>query len=107
MLAERVMIEYGQTLAYDDSLASAMVRNLNGTSRMTGRRTVSVLISALFPLLVLIFVISMSVRRRIRGGPGFWIGGSGRRGGSFGGFGGGFGGFGGGSVGGGGAGGGW
>ncbi len=107
MLAERVMAEYGQTLAYDDSLASAMEQDLGQSGRLTGRRAISALISSLFPLLIMIFVITMVTRRGIRGGPGFWMGGSGRRGGSFGGFGGGFGGFGGGSVGGGGAGGGW
>jgi len=103
MLAERVMIEYGQVFAYDDSVAFAMERNLGQGKQMTGRQA----ISALFPLLIVIFVIIMAARRGVRGAPGFWIGGSGRRGGSFGGFGGGFGGFGGGSTGGGGAGGGW
>jgi uncharacterized protein len=107
LLAERVMIEYGQTLTYSDSAAAAMERNLGGAARRGGRPSVAALISALFPIFVLILLISMRARRGMRGGPGFWIGGGGRRGGSFGGFGGGFGGFGGGSVGGAGAGGGW
>jgi uncharacterized protein len=107
LLAERVMIEYGQTLAYGDSLASAMERNLEHGSGAAKRRSISSLISALFPILIIIFLITMRARRGMRGVPGFWIGGGGRRGGSFGGFGGGFGGFGGGSTGGGGAGGGW
>ena len=107
LLAERIMIEYGQTLAYDDSAAIALERGLAQGGGAKRRMTVSALISTLFPILIIIFLITMRARRGMRGGPGFWIGGGGRRGGSFGGFGGGFGGFGGGSVGGAGAGGGW
>jgi uncharacterized protein len=107
MLAERIVAEYGQTLAYSDTLEVRMAGELNRRTQVTGRRALSMMLSALFPFLVFILIVVMSVRRGLRGGRGFWMGGAGRGGGSFGGFGGGFGGFGGGSAGGAGAGGGW
>jgi uncharacterized protein len=106
MLAERVMAEYGQTLAADDSLAARMAQATRRTSPMTAQRIIFTLVSLLFPFIVIILVITSAIRRGGGMGRGFWIGGS-RGGGSFGGFGGGFGGFGGGSAGGAGAGGGW
>jgi uncharacterized protein len=107
MLAERILAEEGQTLAYDDTLAARMVARPGERAQVTKRRAFSMLLSALFPMLVFILIIISAARRGVRRGSGFWIGTGGRGGGSFGGFGGGFGGFGGGSAGGAGAGGGW
>lgn len=106
-LAERILAEEGQTLAFDDTLATRIMASRGGRTELTGRRAFFMLLSGLFPMLVFILIIMSVARRGIRRGGGFWIGTGGRGGGSFGGFGGGFGGFGGGSAGGAGAGGGW
>ena len=107
MLAERILAEYGQALAFDDTLSARMARALELRPRLSNRRMISMLLSALFPLFIIILFIALTARHGMKRGRGFWIGGGGRGGGSFGGFGGGFGGFGGGSAGGAGAGGGW
>ena len=107
MLAGRILAEYGETLAFEDTLAARMMRDRGRRSGVTGQRALFMLLSALFPFMVFILIIVFAVRRGMKGGRGFWIGTGGRGGGSFGGFGGGFGGFGGGSAGGAGAGGGW
>jgi uncharacterized protein len=103
MMAERILAEAGESLAYGDSLPGAYTLE---------RRPASSIPPWVVGLLFLFFPIFITIlaRRAGRGSRygrrhgGFWIGGMG---GSSGGFGGGFGGFGGGAAGGGGAGGGW
>lgn len=107
MLAERILAEEGQTLAFDDTLAARILTRPGGRTALSGRRAFVMLLSGLFPVLVLFLIILSAARRGMRRGGGFWIGTGGSGGGSFGGFGGGFGGFSGGSAGGAGAGGGW
>ena len=107
MLAERILAEEGQTLAFDDTLAARILTRPGGRTALSGRRAFVMLLSGLFPVLVLFLIILSAARRGMRRGGGFWIGTGGSGGGSFGGFGGGFGGFRGGSAGGAGAGGGW
>ena len=101
MLAERILGESGQSLAFSDSVPGRYLIGAPGGSQL----------SPLLPLLFVFFPIGLFILLRILAGAGyrrryggFWMGGFG---GSSGGFGGGFGGFGGGACGGGGAGGGW
>jgi uncharacterized protein len=102
MLAERILAETGETLAYSDSVPGAFAL------RPAARRPISPwigLVAVLFPI-AFVILLRMAAGRSGYGRRygGFWVGGVG---GSSGGFGGGFGGFGGGACGGGGAGGGW
>jgi uncharacterized protein len=106
-LAELILAENGQSLAFADSAAygNLVARGYPDDQRAAGRRLYFMLLSFFFPLGVFIALRVVAARRGYAGRrTGFWIGGFG---GSSGGFGGGFGGFGGGSCGGGGAGGGW
>lgn len=101
MMAERILAEAGETLAYNDSLPGAYALERPAASRFPP--WVVVLLFLFFPIFINLLARRAGGSRYGRRG-GFWIGGMG---GSSGGFGGGFGGFGGGSAGGGGAGGGW
>jgi uncharacterized protein len=105
-LAEHIVAESGQTLAFADSVPDAYL-----LARETQTRYRHSPLSPFLPLLFLFFPVLFLVLRLASGRAGyrgrrggFWIGGFGGRSG---GFGGGFGGFGGGSAGGAGAGGGW
>ena len=102
MMAERILAEAGQTLAYSDSVPGAYA--LERRSAPPIPPWVMLLLFLFFPIFITILARRVRGSRYGRRYGGFWIGG---RGGSSGGFGGGFGGFGGGAVGGGGAGGGW
>jgi uncharacterized protein len=106
-LAELILAESGQTLAFADSAAYKYLadRGYAETQRASARRLYFMLLSFFFPLSVFIALRVVASRRGYAARrTGFWMGGFG---GASGGFGGGFGGFGGGSCGGGGAGGGW
>lgn len=102
MMAERILAEAGQTLAYSDSLPGAYALDRRPASPIPP--WVLGLVFLFFPIFITLLVRRAGGSRYGRRHGGFWIGGMG---GSSGGFGGGFGGFGGGSAGGGGAGGGW
>lgn len=103
MLAERILAEQGETLAYSDSVPGAYV--LRRSSGPPIPPWAMGLLFLIFPVFITLLVRRAAGTSRYgRRHGGFWIGGVG---GSSGGFGGGFGGFGGGSCGGGGAGGGW
>ncbi len=101
MMAERILDEAGETLAYSDSVPGAYTLERPAASPMPP--WVIMLLFLFFPIFITLLARRLGGSRFGRHG-GFWIGGMG---GSSGGFGGGFGGFGGGSAGGGGAGGGW
>ena len=107
MLADLILAETGERLAFSDSLAyrRLLARQHDVSTGSTRARTLYMLLSFLMPLSIFVLLRIAAARRgyaRRRGG--FWMGGFG---GGSGGFGGGFGGFGGGACGGGGAGGGW
>jgi uncharacterized protein len=106
MLAERIVAESGQTLAFADSVPDAYVlgRDTQARYRHTPLSPFLLLLFLFFPVLFLILRLASRGRRYDGRYGGFWLGGLGR---GSGGFGGGFGGFGGGSCGGAGAGGGW
>jgi uncharacterized protein len=103
LLAERILAEYGENLALEDSIPDRYL--LTGRSGRQRRSPLLPFLFVLFPFSVFILFRVLGGRRGVGGRRGgFWIGGVG---GSSGGFGGGFGGFGGGGCGGAGAGGGW
>jgi uncharacterized protein len=102
MMAERILADAGQTLAYSDSVPGAYT--LERPAAPPIPPWVLGLVFMFFPIFIFLLARRAGGTRYGRRYGGFWIGGMG---GSSGGFGGGFGGFGGGSAGGGGAGGGW
>jgi hypothetical protein len=102
MLAELILAESGEALAFNDSVPG---RYLLAPRRPSQAAPLARLLFLFLPIgFFMLFRLLAGRSSRRRGYGGFWIGGFG---GSSGGFGGGFGGFGGGGAGGGGAGGGW
>jgi uncharacterized protein len=102
MIAERILGEAGESLAYTDSVPGAYTLERPASSPMPP--WVLGLLFLFFPIFIILLMRRLGGSRYGGRYGGFWMGGMG---GSSGGFGGGFGGFGGGAAGGGGAGGGW